>query len=70
MAASLTVSPAEPRLLPAELKAELAALGIDIAGQEADDADLFERLDGAKGQHAEARRLAVELDILALEVSS
>jgi len=70
MAASLTVSPAEPRLLPAELKAELAALGIDIAGQEADDADLFERLHGAKEQHAEARRLAVELDILALEVSS
>lgn len=69
MAASLTVSPAEPRLFPVELKAQLKELGIDIH-QEATEAHPPERLERAKERHADARRIAMELDILAVEETS
>ena len=65
MAASLTVSPAEPRLIPAELKTMLSELGIDIAA----DADATFEADRpqAKGDDGRARRIAAELELLALE---
>jgi hypothetical protein len=69
LAASLTVSPAEPRLYPAELKAELALLGvtIDDTGLEATGDDNHERPDGAEVGDGAARRLGLELDLLAME---
>lgn len=65
MAASLTVSPAEPRLIPAELKTLLSELGIDIAA----DADATFGADRpqAKGDDGRARRIAADLELLALE---
>lgn len=68
LAASLTVSPAEPRLLPAELKAELAALGLAIADAEAWDTPSTDRPYLVKGDGDEAQRIAMELELLALEV--
>ncbi len=68
LAASLTPSPAEPRLLPAELKTILADLGLDIdAGPEATQTENRERPDEAKAAQHAARRLALELDLLDLE---
>ena len=68
LAASLTVSPAEPRLLPAELKADLADLGITI-DDDSPEATGSEpaRPDGAKAGDEAARRLTLELDLLSLE---
>jgi hypothetical protein len=68
LAASLTPSPAEPRLLPAELKAALADLGITIDDDspEATGSDPA-RPDGAKAGDEAKRRLTLELDLLSLE---
>ena len=71
IAGSLTVAPAEPRLLPAELKTLLADCGLTIADPEATTTDDHT---GAGAQKVEpgtvARRLALELDLLALETPS
>lgn len=66
MAASLTVSPAEPRLIPAELKTLLSELGIDIAA-DADATFGADRPPQAKGDDGRARRIAADLELLALE---
>jgi hypothetical protein len=71
LAASLTVSPAEPRLIPAELKATLADLGlsIDDAGPEATPETDAQRRASAAADGSAARRLAMELDLLDMETS-
>lgn len=70
LAASLTVSPAEPRLLPAELKADLAALGITIDDSpEATTTDDHEGPTGREVGDGAARRLALEIDLLTLETT-
>lgn len=72
LAASLTPSPAEPRLLPAELKATLAALGlsIDDAGPEATPDPDRERPTEAKAADEAARRLALALEIDLLDMET
>ena len=69
MAGSLTPAPAEPRLLPASLKATLAALGLNIDTdlQASPSDDTRERPDEAKADADAVRRLAAELDLLDLE---
>lgn len=65
LAASLTVSPAEPRLYPAELKATLALMGlsIDDAGPEATPENDAQRRASAEADVSAARRLALELEL-------
>lgn len=68
IAASLTPAPAEPRLLPADLKSLLASCGLDAwAPHEALDPDPGEARHAAEAGSDEAQRLAIELDILHLE---
>jgi 2'-5' RNA ligase len=68
LAASLTPSPAEPRLLPAELKAALADLGLLIdAGPEATLEGDTQRRESAVVASDAAQRLALELELLDLE---
>ena len=68
LAASLTPTPAEPRLLPATLKATLAALGLDIdATPQAPTPEPRERPEAAQADTDAVRRLAMELDLLDLE---
>lgn len=68
LAASLTPTPAEPRLNAVSFKAFCAELGIDdISDQEANDTADRERSDATKADADRARRLALELQLLALE---
>lgn len=67
-AASLTPTPAEPRLVPAEVKAILAECGLSIATTEADDTTDHESADGRKVADEDALRLAAaELALFELE---
>lgn len=70
MAGSLTPTAAEPRLIPAEVKAILAECGLSIATTEADDPTDHESADGRKVADDDALRLAalsLEIELLALE---
>ena len=68
MAASLTPTPAEPRLLPVAYKSILPELGYRIDDHEAGAPDGRAGVDGAEATRDDAlRRLALELDILELE---
>lgn len=70
LAASLTPTPAEPRLLPVEqIKSAFKAAGIDLpADWFADGEGSIGISTGAKAQEGErARRLRLQLDILSLE---
>lgn len=72
VAASLTVSAAEPRLSGVSFKAIMTELGLDAieATQEATDDAERERQDTAKALDDErSRRLLMELDLLQLETS-
>lgn len=70
LAASLTPTPAEPRLQAASFKALLAELGInDTDNQEADEAAERERLDAAKALQDRRRRLLLDIDLLTLEAT-
>lgn len=70
IAASLTPAPAEPRLLPADLKSLLASCGLyACAPDEALDPDPGKADDAAEAGSLEAQRLAIELDILDLEAT-
>ncbi len=67
---SLTVTPMEPRMLPVEVKAYLAEIGMDIDdSQEAIDPDAA-KADGQKAADDErARMLLFELDLIELETA-
>ena len=71
VAASLTVSPAEPRLHGVSFKALLAELGLDaIDSPEANDPDPVEVAHATKtAADDRARRLLLTLDVLALETT-
>ena len=70
ISSSLTVTPMEPRMMPVEVKAYLAELGMDIDdSQEANDPDAVEA-DGRKAADDErARVLLLELELLELETA-
>lgn len=71
LAASLTVSPAEPRLLPAELKAYLADLGLTIDTPEPEaNEPTTHRPDGAKATEDRARLLRARLSLIRIKETS
>ncbi len=67
---SVTVTPMEPRMLPVEVKAYLAEIGVDIDdSQEAANSDPA-RSDATKASdEARAKMLLLELDLLELETA-
>jgi Family of unknown function (DUF6582) len=71
LTASPTVTPAEPRMSGLAFKALLAELGLDDIDDnpEAQGED-SERSDGTKAIDERARRMLLELDLLALEVTT
>lgn len=72
LAASLTPTPAEPRLTAVSFKAFIAELGIDDipSTQEAREQEESERADALKAVSDRTRRALMELDLLTLELTT